>query len=99
MGIGSRRNGKVYYYQKQREGDRVISRHVGGRLVADKYARAWGDILDPFGSSQQSIKPGLSEMLIAGQGIHHVMNSHYFKRDTVSKAPFLVRSVRVERER
>lgn len=33
MGIEARRNGKVYYYKKRREGDRVISEYVGGGLV------------------------------------------------------------------
>lgn len=35
MGTEARRNGKVYYYQKRREGDRVISQYIGGGLVAD----------------------------------------------------------------
>lgn len=35
MGIETRRNGNVYYYEKRREGDRVVSEYVGGGLVAD----------------------------------------------------------------
>lgn len=35
MGTEERRNGKLYYYQKRREGDRVISQYVGGGVVAD----------------------------------------------------------------
>ena len=34
MGVEVRRNGNLYYYEKRREGDRVISEYVGGGLVA-----------------------------------------------------------------
>jgi len=35
MGLERRRNGNVYYYQKRREGNRVVSEYVGSGLVAD----------------------------------------------------------------
>jgi hypothetical protein len=36
MGIEARHgNGKLYYYDKRREGDRVVSQYVGSGLVAD----------------------------------------------------------------
>jgi hypothetical protein len=34
MGWETRRNGKQYYYEKEREGDKVVSRYIGaGRLA------------------------------------------------------------------
>ena len=33
MGIEARRNGNLYYYEKRREGSRVVSEYVGGGLV------------------------------------------------------------------
>lgn len=35
MGIETRHDGKLYYYKKRREGDRVVSEYVGGGLVVD----------------------------------------------------------------
>ena len=35
MGIETRHDGKLYYYRKRREGDRVVSEYVGGGVVAD----------------------------------------------------------------
>jgi len=35
MGVETRHDGKLYYYEKERRGDKVISRYVGGGLVVD----------------------------------------------------------------
>jgi len=34
MAIETRRNGNLYFYEKRREGSRVISEYVGGGLIA-----------------------------------------------------------------
>lgn len=39
MAIETRRNGNVYYYEKRRQGSRVVSQYVGGGVVADLAAK------------------------------------------------------------
>lgn len=40
MAIETRRNGNVYYYEKRRQGSRVVSQYVGGGVVADLAAKS-----------------------------------------------------------
>jgi hypothetical protein len=45
------RNGKQYYYQKRREGDRVVSRYIGTGAVAGLMAQ-----LDEIGRERQALE-------------------------------------------
>jgi hypothetical protein len=35
MGLETRRNGNVYYYEKRRVGDKVVSEYLGSGIIAD----------------------------------------------------------------
>jgi hypothetical protein len=83
MGVEARHKaGKLYYYRKRREGDRVVSEYVGGGLVVDlQQKRAEIDKAIREGQAMQ-----LKLERLTAKQIDHALNEFSDLVDTVTKA-------------